>query len=564
MTLPEQRDAATAWPAFIVEIDLDYVTSATSEFNDDGTGCYNTPPTSKSFEPLTVGVKTRRWVTRGAPLFPTMKAIPCIEGVNIKEEKLKLGEALGNFGQVTITLRDFDDDDIGEDPFGRNVTGRYLQRMVARNPFIQKREVRVWEGYLTDDFDLSNGEWRTYYARGWGNYRRGSLQLQAIGPLQLLGLNNTKCPAVSSWQLDADVSDSDTVWTITEGFYAPGDPTAGHLRIEDEYCSFTRSGATLTVVRGLEGTTADSYSAAEKIQPAAAWENKRVDEIIYDILVDYGNVDPALIPYVDWQADADTWLNTYILSPRITEPTDIIDLLNELAEQAAFALWWAPVDGEIKLLPNRPPAGDIEKVLTDDNLIEDPMQARDVSKRVSRADVFLGLRTVTSDEDKDASYRVRLLGPSVGAGEFEHDDEAIIKIKSRWFGEDDEPLAGRTAYTIANQLQNGQVEVEILVSKRDAEIQVGNVVELTSTAIVDGDGPVTLEYWVVSRRTVRMGHTYKYTLVPSIFTARYAYFADPASSPTYDAASAAERDPSCYFADTNGLMPNGDPGYSFA
>ena len=572
MTLASERERNGAKPAWIVEIDLDYVTSPTAVTDSNGKPCYNTPPTSGGFAPLTVGTKTRRYVSRAAPQWAGLNALACIESVRIEDEKITLGRTLSQFGKATIVFRDFADDDRGEDPFYSTRTpapgtAPYFQRLIKRNPYVQGREVRIWLGYLTDGYDVANGEWHTYYARGWSRSASGQVTLEAVGPLRLLGVKDAKAPEPTTWKLDAAITDGDTSATLATGSYDNAtDPTSGTLRLGDELATFTRSGATLTLVRGAQSTTAEAADEGDRLQLCIVYTATRVEAILEDLLTTYGGVDAALVPTADWQAEADTWLSTYIMDETLSEPEKVIEYCNELAKQCGLALYWSPPDNEIKLLALRPPVGDTITELTDDDILTPVQRKQDLGRRVSQTDVLFDKRSAVAEVDKAASFKKRLVGISIGAGEYEHNGEAREEILSRWFAADDEALASRAAYTNSAQYRDGLTEYTAQVSKRHEAITVGDVVRLTTKDITDDTGetaePVLCR--VTARRILRPGHSYSLVMTPTIYNARYAVLAPTSAPATYAAATDEERDPSFYLAESTGLMPNGDIGYALA
>lgn len=572
MTLATERERNGARPAWIVEIDLDYVTSSTAVEDSDGKPCYNTPSTSGGFAPLTVGTLTRRYVSRTAPQWAGLNALACVESVRIEDEKITLGRTLSQFGKATITFRDFEDDDRGEDPFYSTRTptpgsAPYFQRLIKRNPYVQGREVRIWLGYLTDGYEEANGEWHTYYARGWSRTASGQVTLDAVGPLRLIGLKDSVAPEPTGWKLDAAITETDTTATLALGSYDDAtDPTSGTLRLGDELATFTRSGATLTLVRGVQGTTAEAADEGDKLQICIVYTATRVEAILEDLLTTYGGVDASLIPTADWTAEADTWLSTYIIDETLSEPEKIIDYCNELAKQCGLALYWSPPDNEIKLLALRPPVGDTITDLTDDDILAPLQRKQDLGRRISRTDVLFDKRSPVADVDKQASYKKRILGLSLGAGEFEHNGEALEEILSRWFAEDDEELGARTAYTNSAQFRDGLVEYTVQVSKRHEAIRVGDVVRLTSKDITDdtGETPEPTLCRVTARRILRPGHSYSLICTPTIYNARYFVLSENDAPTTYGAATTEERDPAAYLAETDGTMPNGDIGYALA
>ena len=64
-----------------------------------------------------------------------------------------------------------------------------------------------------------------------------------------------------------------------------------------------------------------------------------VADIIRDLLVTYAGAPSAYIPLSAWQLETATFLGT-LYSAIIANPTPVRQLISELIEQAALALWW--------------------------------------------------------------------------------------------------------------------------------------------------------------------------------------------------------------------------------
>jgi hypothetical protein len=573
MSLAHERERSAAWPAWIVEMDLDYVTSATAATNPDGSPCYNTPATSAGFAPLSVGTRTRRWCARTAPLWPGLQALACVESVKLQDEQLTLGAALGKLGVATITLRDFLDDDRGEDPYYSTrvptpAPALYFQRLLARNPYIQGRAVRIWRGYLTDGYESGNGEWLTYYAKSWARTAGGQITLEAVGPLRLVNMDQATAPAASHWRLAAALTTSSTSATLATGSYDDAhDPSTGLLRFGDEIAAFSRSGTSLTLTRAQAGTSAATADADDNLQRCTQYVDARIDDLIADLLITYAGVDAALIPTAAWAAEVDTWLSTYRISELISEPTEVVELLNDLARQVGLALWWDAAAGVIRLLALRPPIDGIAATLRDSDLLAPVQITRDLGRRISRCDVLFDRRSLADDPQSAASYRKRVIGRSIGAGAYEHGSEASALIKGRFFAADDEALALRCAYVQSAQYRDGLVRVQVDVSKRHEGIAVGDVIDLLSQDLTDATGstPLRMRMRITAKTTLHTGHSYRLTGVPSIYGARYAVLMDASTVPAdYAAATPAERDPAFFLAETTGSMPGGDLGYALA
>ncbi len=568
MTLSGERESFTAKPLSFIEVDLDWVDDTVPAFNGDGTPCYKTPATTDNIDALTIGTRTRRYCDTTAAQVWDLDAIPCIDGIRYQTTQLKVGESLGSFGQVTITLRDFVDDDRLEDPFYSQRThdtaaGTYFTKLHARNPYIQGRALRVFAGFAGEEYNNANFEERHYLIRSIKRTNKSSWQIIGVSPLQLANLRGAKAPKPSGWTLKYNIGLGSTTAELVDYSIADDDPTSGYCLISDEVCSYTRVNNVLNIARGQFATTPDSHDAGDGIQPALQFINTPVQEIIRTLLVDYAGVSPALIPIFDWNNESNKWLQLYSLSPLpITEPVDVIELINEICEQVGLFLWYDEIAQIIRLQAIRPVPTSSIQLVTDDDLVSEVAINPDVSARVSRVAMLYDKRTPIADDGKDASYRKRLIGRNFGDGTYEHGSESLKVIHSRWFGTNDDAVSGRTAFTIASTLRDGRTLYTFTLNKRRADLDLGNVISLRTRDAIDTTGQMkTLPAIIVKRTPAKDGLSVEYIAEPFIYAARFIYVLPNDHTTTYPNTPEATQDPGWFLASSDGTMPNGDAPY---
>jgi hypothetical protein len=555
-------------PVFVVELDLDSVTSSTGALQSDGKNCYNTYTTSKGYEPLTIGTKTRFFISRHAKPMSGLQAAPTIMNVSFTDDRLQLGRGLGEFGQATITIQDHQDNDASEDPYfsSRSPTpsmGSYWRRLLVRNPYVQNRVMRVRLGNQADIYSDADFETREYLIREiTGPDISGVVTITGYGPLQKTNLSNAEAPAQSLWVLASSLSA--VAGSATISGYETTDPTSGYVRINDEVISYTRSGATLTLTgRGQYGTTAAAHNEEDTVQPCLAYSAKYPDEIIYDLLVNYADVDASYIDTSAWEDERDIWFGLYTLDTLFAKPIKALDLINAMCEEVGIYLWYDPIDAEIKLKAVRPPATDTIIEMTDADLLSPVRISTDLASRISRVDVACGIRTPVLDYSQEQNYRTWAIPAGVGEGENEHNGKKIKVILSRWLSEDDKNLAFRAAYTTRNQRKDGKItySFEVTAGVR-AQLDLATTINLTTRDILDIDGSQkTTRMMVVGIAPVKHGVTYAIECERSQFAGRYAYASPATFTDNYVDASDEDKDPAWYLSDADGDMANGDPAY---
>jgi hypothetical protein len=561
-------------PVLVVEIDLDWIADVgVTATNPDGSLCYRTPATT-SQGTFAVTTRTRRWMSTGQRAIATLDAIPCLKSASIAAEEIRIGRGLGFFGKATITLADFVDDDRRfEDPFAGHASrsginpeaGSYFGKLFARNPYWTNRPIRVIEGWTTDGvWDPSDTIVHNYFVRDVQGPTGGTLTINAAGPLQLLNLDEAEAPAPSDGVLEFDITSSATTASIADPVLAATYPASGLLRIGDEVVSFTRSGQTLTIGRALKGTIADTHQAGDSLQLVLSYTAQPITNIIQDLLVTYGGINTANLALAEWATEGSTWLADYVLSGDVTQPTKLLDLVQELVEIAVAVMWWDDQTGQIRLRSVRP-ATTIDATWTDKaNLLTRPVLKRDMAERVSRTDVLCDLRSAAGDPKVSSSYRIRLLGNEEGAAATEHGSTKLKLIASRWLNAASVNLGIRATAQITAQLRDGRQTYTVEVSAKDSAHTIGDVIDLQSADIIDRNGTIASVRCIVAKReTVKNGSVYRYTLERSGVGGRFAFFtADPMVD--YSAASSSQRDPGAFFADAAGGGLGGDPYYAFS
>ena len=555
-------------PVDLVEIDLDWITSATSAINADGTPCYDTPSTCDD-PAATIGTRTRRYHTTSQQPLRGLASYAAVESVSLGTETMQIGDGLSQFGQATVQLRDWDDADQLEDPHWSSRTyprlASYWRRLIARNPYVQGRAMRIRRGYRSDGrYDAVNFKTYTYLIRSLTGPRGSRVTLVGCSPLQLINLNKAQVPAPTAWRLATDIDDSQTTATLATDTYDDGsDPATGFVRVNDEVCTFSRSGATLSLTRGQRGTTASQHGANDSIQLCLRYQSQSVDAILDDLLTLAG-VDAAYIPAAEWSAEVDRWMPGFTVTDvLISEPTDVLDLVREVLAIVAGVMWWDAEAAALQLRIIRPALGQFAATWSDSRQIMQQIDRQvDIRDRISRADVLMDLRTPVADAEMAISYRLRLIGRSSGAGATEHGSEQVRIYASRWLDRNQISRALRASITYAGMLRDGRISFDVAVPASAATVGLAEVIRLQSRDLVDTTGQPKSVLAIVVRREERIGGSqFRYSLEFFPWEGRFIYLNDTTDPGAYALATEAERDPGWYLSDTDGRLPGGDPPY---
>jgi len=565
-------------PVQIVEVDLDYVENGPATMASGALG-YKTPHTTDDAgtSGLEVTTKTRRWMSRHVTPVGTLSAVPCVSSISISSEEIRVARGLGFFGQATVSLVDFVDDDREEDPFFDDVSragvnhqsGTYFGKMVARTGgYWSGRAIRIIEGWLEDGvYNSSNSLTRNYLIRDIQGPVGGRFTITCAGPLQLLNLDQKQAPAASRAKLTVDITDVAT--SLPAASVDDPDsvmPSDGYIRIGDEVIKAVLSGSTWTLTRGQFSTTEEAHTNGDTIQPCLYYENDDITDILQDLLETQAGIDSSLLDLAGWAIEQDKWLRLYNLTGIVSEPTKVMDLVQELLEISACLLWWDDATGKVTLKALRPALATDHTITDAYHLLGHVTTSRRMEDRVSSLDVLMVMTSATAQIDEAGSYRIRVVGQSLGAGDLEHKSAKIQQIATRWLDRAQTAVAIRASYQTAKQLENGRVTYSFETSAKDAWLQLGDIVDIQSADLIDTEGAVvTTRAMVVKRDIVQTGSKYRYVAEQFVFSGRFAYVTDALVGslpfPDYDNATADQRDPGWFLSDTDGTLPNGDPPY---
>jgi hypothetical protein len=109
----------------------------------------------------------------------------------------------------------------------------------------------------------------------------------------------------------------------------------------------------LTLVRGLKGTAATEHKRGDTVQLCKNIAGQKVQDIVYDLLVNFCGVDGSYADLINWNAEQTAYL-TRLYSALITAPVGVSKLLTELCEQVGILLFWDEINEKIILKSVRP------------------------------------------------------------------------------------------------------------------------------------------------------------------------------------------------------------------
>jgi hypothetical protein len=379
-------------------------------------------------------------------------AIPALRNVAISPTVIAPGESLGERESVTI---DVDDLQYPYDGTQWDV-GTLWGKIKARYPTLRGRAVRVYRGALADTLDGLQP--RYYVLESLDGPTDDGVRIVAKDFLKHLDSDRAAAPEASRGRLLSGIDDVDTELTLTptgvgDAFYrSAGIATIGGREIVE----YTRSGDTVTLVqRSLHNTVATSHEADATFQEAlefntgSGFELDETEfnavglytpvgesfhgglacEIIAYLMVRFAGVSAGQIPLEDWYVES-----TRAYTGLIAQPEGVKKLIDELVQQAGFAVWPDVVTQQMRLRSLINVTG--STVFSSERVLEGTYSAKDQqSKQVTESWIYWGrINPLKNIDDKD-NYRA--IQVNIAADEYpeEFDDETaktIRTVTARW------------------------------------------------------------------------------------------------------------------------------------
>jgi hypothetical protein len=492
---------------FIVEIDMDYCALDYGVYPCAADGlikCYNTLASCQDPNNFETTVKTYRFSSRRSPHPAGIESIPNVADISFTPSQIDLTGGLGVRASVSINFLDHPFSDIGVDPYLDERTyiasdrGTFWTKWRARNPYYTGRPIRVYTGYLVNGlYDEDNFAARHYVIESL-QVSGGQCRIVAKDPLKLADNNRALAPKQSTGQLQGALSTGSTHLTLEPA--GVGDleyPASGYIRIRSEVIEFSRTGDVMSMLnRGEFNTVHAAHSAGDTVQLCLHYDAESLNDIIYDLLVNYADVDPAFIPTDEWASEVGDFLPG-LLSTLITEPTGVQALLKELGEQAPHSLYWDERTQKIVMKAIKPPPITFQPLTQTNDLITLSSADR-ADLRVSTVVVNFGQFDPTKRLDQLDNYvqsYVRFDADSA----VRYGSNRIKRIFSRWITSLNKAAAVVLAAKIGRRFADIPRECDFLVDPKNINVWTGDSVTIQHREIVDFSGAlISTPFQIVS------------------------------------------------------------------
>lgn len=578
-----------------VEIDVDQCTlnygsgACTASLGTTGQlKCFNTFKTCQDKDNYDLGSLTYTYCKPQVNLptkvgvFPVLESVSTSSGmVNIAGADDKLN-SLGKRESLTFRMTDFPYHDrytdkyaqervngmaqsngVGYDPAKR---GTHFGKLRARWPYYAGRAARYCYGFI-DGGVLTDVVKKHYIISNMtvdvvGNYA----EFEAKDILHLADNDKALAPVASGGELLGDISAGMLALTLTPENIGATYPTSGRAIIGKEMVDYTRVGDNVTITqRGSANTTISPHSAGDSFQTVFTKTRSRVDDTIYDLLVNYAGVNPAFCPTDKWEAEITRWAPNLKLTVNVSKPTGVNKLIGELAV-LGLSIWWDSESQEIGLKVNRPPDEDTIYEISDNrNIMQDGISIDDRDdERLTQAGFYSDIIDPTGSEKDGNNYaRLRQLVDIDAQSANEFNDTKVRQIYTRWLGAGNDSLIRISGIRLINRFRWSPSWYTFKI-RYDQDIRLTDVLRVNSRIHQDATGLNEDKLMQAIKLTIDKPK-FKATVVAQTFQfdQRYGYITENAR-PTYAASTDAQRARGAYFCDNVTLkMSNGDPAYQF-
>lgn len=581
MTWAEAAKELGRRPVTIVELYVDYcslvygVGACPAVLGVDSVAkCYNTRKTCPV--PLAFDPAFRCYRFSNRELGPLLPSVPCLTSVSFTSTKIDPGKSLGQRSSVQFQFQDFPWDDRDVDKYASTrvgdpeSTGTYFGKWLARNPYYQNRVCKVLSGYMDDDgsVDLSKFQTRTFLLSKVDQPdAKGIVSISCMDPIRLIDDSKAQCPKISTGSLSTDITNVGVTLTLLPSGVGAEYPANGTAAIDEEVVNFSRVGDVITLnLRGAQTTTAQEHKLGATFQLCKVYVDVPVADVLYELMTVFGSVPLAYINKPAWDAECATWLGGHLLNCTIATPTGVNALVTELVATCLFYIWWDDVTPTIRMKAVRPEDPSLlSRVLTDNDsflagsisMVEDPDQriselwaGYNRKNPLLKLDEWRNYRTVDVFKDADAE--------SV----HQYNERRVRRLACRFFSDDNIAQIAILGERMLARYRDNVRNFKFDLDAKDADIQVGDVVEVYTKSLQGPDGlPVTTNMIILKRTEKREGHTFSYEATDSPFYGRYGFIL-PTGTADYLSVTAAVRNKGCFICVTaTELMPNGDPPY---
>ena len=558
-----------------------------------GGQCAYSWATCEDKDNFTLGTRTFEFSSKEGPkIFDGTQVQPTLEKVNELPTEINPSKSITINARVQLTFQDAKnpppfDSDKGAGKFYTYRDGTFWRifKRIYRESF-KYCILELYEGLPSytsiSDFSLR----RKLFINNIEILNNGKVRVTATDKTR--SLKTIKIPnAISSSNITtAQVTAGDSIIPVTDDseFKILSAGYSSYAKIidsvaGDEYVKFTEidsTGALADVTRGLFGTSDVTHAAGKKVIQVAVFADDTDTGIAVDlgvnpvdamkeIILGWVGVDAADVDDTQFDAERDLWYISPKFRRIVESPITADKLLAQLRQFTMSNIWQ---DEEQKLTfkalaPIAPGESRVE-FRTDENIIDDSLSVNDkVETQVSRIIIHFDPDDTwgTKDHTSEDEFNQHLIWINTSAeDENGQADQVDIEFFADWIYNVEEAQIFASRYS-RRYSPVAPVEIQFKATRRDAEVETGDFIDLTAEQFVDDDGSIdTLNFQILSKAESQNGIITMKALETK-FEKKYG-FIGPAGLPDWTSASTAQRK-YAYIADTESdgtpYMSDGGP-----
>jgi len=362
-------------------------------------------------------------------------------------------------------------------------TNNILQALVNYTPVAVSRTVLAANTWYHVAVTREDGLWRIFINGVFEGAGYNSTSLLNGASRPVIGTNGAfpTLQEMNGWIDEVEVSKG--IARYTHSFNVPTTEIAAS------------GGDTVTITRAQLNTTADAHKQDDRVQELLSFVSRDPAYIIEELMVNYAGIDPAYIDITAWLAETTAYLNR-LYTARIAEPTGVRQLISELVEQAALAIWWDDAQQKVRLqvlrsVPTTAALFDEHNILEGTTgITEQP------DKRISEVWTFFDMRN-PCEPLEDRNFKSVAVSVDLQR-ESDYGSSAIKKIMSRWI-----PNGGRAVALRLNEVQLARYKdpprAFAFSVMRGTAIEMGGGYRLGSWAVQDDEGAAVYAEMQVTR-----------------------------------------------------------------
>ena len=519
-------------------------------------------------------------VPQGQDMIPCMTKAPTFTPTRIDPSR-----GLGMRGAVTISLQDFPHHDRGIDPYVATRTydpmtqGTYFGRWLARNKFYEGRTMRVFSGYLGDEFDIENFEERVFLIDSITDQNtKGSLSFHGKDILKLADKDRSKVPYPSLGVLTSAITQGQTIHLEVGATAITEYEASGYVRIGDEIIHYASAnalnGTLVDLARGEWGSLAETHDTDDSVQQCKVYASVNVVDVIYDLLVSHAKVPREYIKYdngrtginLEWDNEKYEWLSANKITTILHEPEGVSILLNEILEQNMIDLWWDERKKVVRIQALSPARYVPFTVLNEDShILADSIKVkRNDEERVSQIWIFYNQKNYTENLDNITNYKkTYIIGDLDKESKDQYGKPRIRIMYSRWFDEKNTGVVAQTASRLLAKFNETPRIVQFDLDAKDSHIWSGDTVRLITGLVQAANGStITQKAQIIEAKEKKASHLFSYQALTIDFNDRRYAFVTETGTPDYASATVSTQERGCFVAaSANYTFPDGTKPY---